>query len=463
MLRISGFVAVILLLIVSMFPASDRFSDESNSGSTSSYGTRDDPVLGNSTYFWMSSGSGYDKRLAYLVAFSDHLLLYLESGLNYTEEQLVYLVDTFENVTYPRLTEAFGHEPRPPDDVDGDPRVTVFINDGRSYFSSLNELTADEYEYSNEREMFYVGFEIDPRYVARVMAHEFCHLISWNGDPSEVNWVEEGLAMYAESVAGFGLRLTGSFETYPSVSLTEWIEDLRAGYGASGLFFKYLSQNYGGSETILNVVSNPLEGIDGISSTLAARGYSSDFQSVFDNWTIANYLNNESVAGTTYWYQNVPYFRLATPTIPTIEDYPYSSPQPENLTRWATHYYILSGQWKTHGNLEVKIRELDGEGLHISVILIGSEITVEHLSFSSQGTARFVLPNSSVDVIDVVLVISSQPSTESYRTQYSLSASIQSADEADSSIEMYFLVSVLSLLLVAAVLALLHVRRMRTA
>jgi hypothetical protein len=410
----------------------------------------------------MGYASPYEKRLGYLVAFSDHLLIYVESGLNYTNDDLTYLTDTFENVTYPGLTGAFGHEPRPPDDVDGDSRITVFINLGHSYFSSKNELTVDEFEYSNEREMFYVSYESDPRYVARVMAHEFFHLIGWNGDPVEMNWVKEGLAMYAESVAGFGLRLTGSFERYPSVSLTDWIEDVRAGYGASGLFFEYLSQNYGGPDTIRDIVSNPLDGIEGISSTLAARGYSEDFQSVFDNWTIANYLNNESVAGGTYWYENVPYFRLETPTIPAIEDYPYSSPQPENLTRWATHYYILSGQWKTRGNLEIQIRELDGEGLHVSVILIGSEITVEHHPFTNEGTSRFVISNSILDVTDVVLVVSSQPSTESFRSQFSFSASILSVDEEDPLIEMFFLLSVLSLLLVATTLALLHMRRMRT-
>jgi hypothetical protein len=348
--------------------------------------------------------------------------------------------------------------------VDGDPRVTAFINDGMSYYDPSNQLPVEEYEYSNEREMFYVGFDIYVEYVARVMAHEFCHLITEKGDAEESGWVEEGLAMHAESVAGFELWLTGSFETYPSISIVSWAGgDTRAGYGASGLFFEYLSQNYGGSDTIRDLVSNPLHGIEGISSTLAARGYSVDFQSVFDNWTIANYLNNESVAGKTYSYENVPYFRLATPAIPVIEDYPYSSSQPENLTRWATHYYVLSDQWKTQGDLEVKVRELSGEGLHVSMILIGSEISVQPLSLSRGGTSSFVLSNSSEEVTDVVLVVSCQPSTGSTRTQYSLSASIDSGDEADSSIETYFLVSVLSLLLVAAVLVILHVHRMRSA
>jgi len=88
------------------------------------------------------------------------------------------------------------------------------------------------------------------------------------------------------------------------VSLTFWgggLED----YGASYLFQLYLYDKFGGAPFVSALVNEQANGIEGIENTLAAFGYTETFDEIFDNWTIANYIDDTDKEGGKYGYDTL--------------------------------------------------------------------------------------------------------------------------------------------------------------
>jgi hypothetical protein len=103
------------------------------------------------------------------------------------------------------------------------------------------------------------------------MAHEFQHLINFSqhvfqlAGPMEVIWINEGLSMVAEDIAGYGFQVgnttpfASSFMTAPgSVSLWGWT-NTPADYGAAWLFFRYLGDKFG-NQVLTKLVQTSLTG-----------------------------------------------------------------------------------------------------------------------------------------------------------------------------------------------------------
>jgi hypothetical protein len=67
----------------------------------------------------------------------------------------------------------------------------------------------------------------------------------------------------------------------------------------------YLHEHYGGVSTISSLIAHPANGISGVSAVLSARGYSQDFEDVFSDWKIANYLDDTAFASGKYGYRNL--------------------------------------------------------------------------------------------------------------------------------------------------------------
>ncbi len=238
-----------------------------------------------------------------------------------TQAQLAYLLDQFDTVIYPTNTAMFG-EPLPRGD-EGQ-KVWILIHNIRDeayydptagsyvagYFSASedavnnkNMMHIDSYDWANR-----TGPDAAQPYLYEsTFAHEFQHLIHFDVDPDEESWVDEGLANMAAYFCGYG-HPSGHIAYYlvyhPVTALTFFSNGLES-YGASYLFQLYLYEKYGGAAFSSALVQEQANGIEGVQNTLAAMGYGVTFDQVFDDWTIANYVDDTRKSGGKYGYETL--------------------------------------------------------------------------------------------------------------------------------------------------------------
>jgi len=164
------------------------------------------------------------------------------------------------------------------------------------YFSVFNEYTEEQAQgmggHSNEVEMFYMscypGDPVSPIRIS-VLAHEFEHMIHWGFDQNEETWVDEGCAEYAMLLFGVPDPLI-QFPNSPDNDLTEWGNQF-LDYVQVFMFFTYVSDHYGGANTLKAIVEEPQNSTDGIETVLFNLGYSETFADLFVNWAMANYYH----------------------------------------------------------------------------------------------------------------------------------------------------------------------------
>lgn len=227
------------------------------------------------------------------------------------------LRDAFDAEIHPRVTAAFGEEPRPPEDIDGDPRVFILFTanvnrqHASGYFDSTNELSGTEAALlgggvfrSNEREMIYMQVPSATfdwgaalrNHVCGVMAHEFLHMIVYHqhvmkggSAVNEEDWLNEGLAQVAQDVSGYGVQHgTLSFVIEPFLSytggysLTHFSFTLGQ-YGMSYLFVRYLADQGADLRRLSCTTHTGIANVE----TVTAR----TFDSLFSDFTLALYLS----------------------------------------------------------------------------------------------------------------------------------------------------------------------------
>jgi hypothetical protein len=246
----------------------------------------------------------------------------------------------------------------PPDMLDNDDHIYIFYSELGSfngiifdgYFSVFNEYTEEEAQalggHSNEVEMFYMScFPGDPVAPIRisVLAHEFEHMIHWGIDPDEEIWVDEGCAEYAMLLFGMPDPIV-DFPQNPDDDLTVW-DNQFLDYIQTFMFFTYVSDHYGGANTLTEIVAEQQNSTYGIENVLSNLGYSETFADLFVNWTITNYYHNIaeglSSPDSQYIYYSIdpPQFSYAAhhTTWP-------AGPFNRNVNRWGTEYIVLDAE-----------------------------------------------------------------------------------------------------------------------
>lgn len=135
-------------------------------------------------------------------------------------------------------------------------------------------------------------------------AHEYQHLIHRDLDSGELSWVTEGCSGLAQVICGYGFPI-GHIQSYLDefwqTSLVLWQGNL-ADYGATFLFTYYMMQHYGGQPFIYALTHSLGHGIAGYDNVLKARREVKRFDQIFQDWAIANYLDDDTICGGIYGY-----------------------------------------------------------------------------------------------------------------------------------------------------------------
>ncbi len=157
---------------------------------------------------------------------------------------------------------------------------------------------------SNEADVIYMATDNgvpDGDYMMAVAAHEFEHLIHFNTDQNEESWVDEGMGELAMWLFGRPDTISG-FNTNTDLSLTTWT-GAWADYIKTYLWSLYMYEQYGGQQLIYDVNHNPANGMSGFQSSLENLGYDVNVGDIVGDWSMANYLDDTTLADGRYGYQ----------------------------------------------------------------------------------------------------------------------------------------------------------------
>ena len=283
----------------------------------------------------------YEQVHATLLAVGNWCYLYMDNrtidqlGQSQAIQMCESYVDEFDNNIYPKNVEFMGHPDGIFGDIDGDPRITILIYPavrGGGYYLEGNEM---DHAYSNFREMIYINSAIISTNLITTVCHEFNHLILFNNDLNEADFVIEGMAEYSIYHVGYfsnesylppWARMNLSynaipFENQPETSLLYF--DPSAAYltyGASYMFFFYLVEQYG-IQVITDLLGFEADGPEGIEQTLLLNGVEIEFNQLFLNWITACTIDQLGFENNLYGFENAD-FQVSVNTV--INDIPFS-------------------------------------------------------------------------------------------------------------------------------------------
>ena len=281
------------------------------------------PRAGDIKMFWtMNVATNQPTQIqATLQHIGKHCYIYLEleQENRVPKETIQKLADQFDNQIYDTNHKFFGSEASP--GIDFDKRITLLfldIQDGwepgrgyvAGYFSPLDTYSSELWQFSNEREMFYMDvYPADPKradYLG-VLAHEFQHMIHHNYDKREKLWLNEAMSQIAFYVNNYGhAPQILSFIQQPDTQLDEFNNGLDD-YGNVYLFMYYLlSKKLGDMDTVAKVfseiVQSQKQSIESMDEVLAANGFDFTIDEIVPDFLVANYVNDWNLAAGQYGY-----------------------------------------------------------------------------------------------------------------------------------------------------------------
>jgi len=312
--------------------------------------------VGDQKSFWVTNTDTDETRqvTATLRYATDVVYFWVENGIQTDERALKRLADTFSNKIVPTNREFFGTEWTP--GVDNDPHLYVLYvsnigMDIAGYYSSSDEVPPAVNETSNGHEMFVLSADniaLDEEYTYGTMAHEFQHMIHYYRDKNEESWLNEGFSVLAELLNGYDI---GGFDYLfmldPDLPLTYWPDPSQSTphYGASFLFVTYFLDRFGEDATKA-LVAHPENGMESIDLVLQEQNLTDPLtgkpltaDSLFADWTVANYLQDRRVGDGRYAYSRYD-APQATPT-EYVETCP-SEPLNREVNQYGTDYIQIT-------------------------------------------------------------------------------------------------------------------------
>ncbi|HIN30961.1 TPA: hypothetical protein EYM82_19020 [Candidatus Poribacteria bacterium] len=393
--------------------------------------------VGDQVSFYAIDFRNYNqyRTKATLRTIGDFCYIFVEDSqwqLTITAKVVQNLNRVFEKLTlsdgnrgiYQIETQAFGHPPN----IDNDDRIYILLLDIPDRFRFQGEFIGGYFNpidqahgklihpqlqkqmWSNERDIIYI--DTDPLNVGSnegfgTVAHEFQHLIHWRHDQNEEIWVNEGISEYAMLLCGYSsVEHLQAFGQKPNTSLTNWPADGQnqlPSYGATYLWILYLDEHYGGTSFVSSLVKNRSVGISGINQVLQLHGFRQSFSSVFSDWKVANYLDDEIFDQGRFGYRKI---NIKVKTHRKHRSYPIHVTG-DRLEGYATHYLEFSnfriGQqisfdFESRGRFPFDIRTIE--------LARGRPINVNNLQLSNSGRGNQILPSTD-EMADTVVVVPS--------------------------------------------------------
>jgi hypothetical protein len=248
-----------------------------------------------------------------------------------TGEDLLHICSEFDNNIHDMVLEHFGeYAYREGPLEDGKIQVLIFnMRDGLfydpitagwfvmgyfwSYASEINDANIfhmDTYQWwrrlgtpTDE----YFGLGPLPLQYEGTFAHEFQHLVHYDVDSTELSWVNEGCSTLAEWICGYGFS-PGHISEYLlyfwDTSLVVW-QGYLSDYGVVFLWTYYMWEHYGGDAIIWDLVHEQTDGIQGWANVLENHKIEKSFDEIFQDWALANYLDDTTINGGIYGYYNL--------------------------------------------------------------------------------------------------------------------------------------------------------------
>ena len=225
----------------------------------------------------------------------------------------------FDEDIYPTAIEVAGSPDGLLGDIDGDPRVTVFLaplvrNMGNAYLGYPGEKDEFPGPYSNEREMVYVDAEQEVYKTICIIIHEFNHVIWNNYEMDEAEFLMEGLANLAVDLTGYHFEttdlVTETYTYHPEISLLHFNRFYGpywdASYGQAYLFVNYLLDRFG-LATVRSLVSIREDGARAVEIALANAGYDITFNELYLDFITACVLDDTQTEGGIYGFDTLNY------------------------------------------------------------------------------------------------------------------------------------------------------------
>ncbi len=281
--------------------------------------------FGDQRLFWIQLPEFIQIR-ATCLAVGDDCYIYMANetiellGENNSLSKCEALRDAFDHYIYPKAIEVAGHPSGVLGDIDGDPKVTVFLAPtvrymGQAYLGFINlDNENPSFPYANLREMVYVDSEHNVNDTICITIHEFNHLIWYNNDWNDCQFINEGLANYAVDYAGYDFWVTTavvtSFTYHPEISLLHFVREYGelwdSSYGQAYLFVTYLANRFG-NEFTKKLVFIEEDGAIGVDAALEHFGYNLTFNDLYLDWITACVLDNTEIYDGIYGFETVDY------------------------------------------------------------------------------------------------------------------------------------------------------------
>ncbi len=365
--------------------------------------------VGDEQKFWLmntdtNENFQIDATLKYIT---DHAYYWIEYGITYDEEDLKNLAQAFEDKIYPTDREFFGSEWTP--GVDNDPHIYILYaknlgSQVAGYFPTTDEFTPALEQYSNAHEMFVFNadsVDLGDEYTYATLAHEFQHMIHWNGDRNETTWINEGFSDLASLLNGYDIGGHDLLYIWnPDLQLNDWPNDQNATaphYGSSFLFLTYFLDRFGEEATKALVADqeNGFASIDHVLKEIGAVDSSTGSAITSDDlvmdWMITNYLLDDKVGDGRFIYHNYPNATKAKET-ELIDDCTQET-QTRDVHQYGVDYIRITckGDYTLHfeGSLEVGVIPVDphsGSYAFWSNKSDESDMTITHTFDFSQTT-----------------------------------------------------------------------------
>ncbi len=270
-------------------------------------------AVGDADTFWI-----LDQRTAQLFQtraslrlVTQHAYWFVQSDMldRAPQTDLEQSATVFEHKTYPLIHRYFGSEPTP--GFEDDAHIVFLLANVpgvAAYFSSADVYPRSVNPRSNERDMIYVNLSsLHPGQMNfdATLTHEMQHMVSFAHCPSQEGWLDEGASELAMRVGGYDSGAPAAFAAHPDVQLTAWTDqasDLTRHYQASYLFLRYVAERAGGWDALPDILGSCSRGESLFANYLSRNPLAPDVEMLFSDWSVANLLQDASVADGRFAY-----------------------------------------------------------------------------------------------------------------------------------------------------------------